>query len=567
MRMLGKRIWSILILLVLLNNMVFSAVVSDNDGSAFITRAEYDSLKTNFQSVIDGYNTNIDAKIDDAIASYLAGITAETDAPADLLFPVSSTTANKPICVPNGHNTIKEQTFQGGVYLHNLWASYGSGSPNTAAAFLPFKFNNMTQLALLGKGYYDQMKGFVFSNEDPYVLTNKYGYDNCNLILSMTSTQNQNYGQGGKGERFFMGIAPGTFNDLRTFTTYTNSTGIGNGDLHWGCGTTMDQGYFVDSDNVPANIAKNNWLDVLPMDDAFATSYSLRDYNSNYNEQVWGCEYFITHATRNEDYNVYVYPRCTDVIYAHASDESRIEEYTDYMTDVSSSNVIGGVTTNLFLTNRTQRWMWWRQWSSDTSYVIGPRRNWRFAPKFKLKNTTTVTKLKPNTPSVSGGTKYWNTLDQFLNGHIKYKDHEGAVTSPHFYGGIPLLAVSEDYSKFTFDIKLSPTITSGVSNFCVRVMSEEFPNGNDLSGWTISQKSALQKVKGTSKIESITTNYDYDETNNYLVIPKNTNVTITVDKPAKNKTYFIRWWEEGNANSAGGQIELLGNGKVTKESK
>ena len=52
----------------------FAAVVSDNDGSAFITKAEYDSLKNNFQSQLDQYNSGIDYKIDDAIASYLSGI-------------------------------------------------------------------------------------------------------------------------------------------------------------------------------------------------------------------------------------------------------------------------------------------------------------------------------------------------------------------------------------------------------------------------------------------------------------------------------------------------------------
>ena len=49
-------------------------MVSDNDGSAFITKAEFDSLKNNFQNQIDQYNTSIDSKIDGAIASYLAGI-------------------------------------------------------------------------------------------------------------------------------------------------------------------------------------------------------------------------------------------------------------------------------------------------------------------------------------------------------------------------------------------------------------------------------------------------------------------------------------------------------------
>ena len=63
-----------LLFIFLLNINSFSAIVSDNDGSAFITKAEFDSLKNNFQSQLDSYNTSIDNKIDNAIASYLAGI-------------------------------------------------------------------------------------------------------------------------------------------------------------------------------------------------------------------------------------------------------------------------------------------------------------------------------------------------------------------------------------------------------------------------------------------------------------------------------------------------------------
>ncbi|MBO6120023.1 MAG: hypothetical protein J6P02_06105 [Lachnospiraceae bacterium] len=63
-----------LILVVLMSINTLGAIVSDNDGSAFITKAEFDSMKNDFQSQIDQYNTSIDSKIDGAIASYLAGI-------------------------------------------------------------------------------------------------------------------------------------------------------------------------------------------------------------------------------------------------------------------------------------------------------------------------------------------------------------------------------------------------------------------------------------------------------------------------------------------------------------
>ena len=68
-----------LFLVVLMSINTMGAVVSDNDGSAFITKAEFDSLKNNFQSQIDQYNTSIDSKIDGAIASYLAGIKVSKD--------------------------------------------------------------------------------------------------------------------------------------------------------------------------------------------------------------------------------------------------------------------------------------------------------------------------------------------------------------------------------------------------------------------------------------------------------------------------------------------------------
>ena len=79
----------------------FAAVVSDNDGSAFITKAEYDSLKNIFQSQLDSYNTGIDNKIDNAISSYLAGI--KVDQPPMNLFETYKTTVGHN---PNFYNVI-----------------------------------------------------------------------------------------------------------------------------------------------------------------------------------------------------------------------------------------------------------------------------------------------------------------------------------------------------------------------------------------------------------------------------------------------------------------------------
>ena len=69
-----------------------ASVVSDNDGTAFISKAEFDSLKNNFQSQIDQYNTSIDSKIEVAIASYLAGIQNERKKTVNLISEISTST-------------------------------------------------------------------------------------------------------------------------------------------------------------------------------------------------------------------------------------------------------------------------------------------------------------------------------------------------------------------------------------------------------------------------------------------------------------------------------------------
>lgn len=101
MRKFVKQLNSLLIacaMLVLSCNS-FAAIVSDNDGSAFVTKAEFESMKTNFNDQIVKYNESIDGKIDGAIAQYLAGLRLEKKIALDVVYPyvaewTSSTTAS-----------------------------------------------------------------------------------------------------------------------------------------------------------------------------------------------------------------------------------------------------------------------------------------------------------------------------------------------------------------------------------------------------------------------------------------------------------------------------------------
>lgn len=63
-----------IIIIIALTFSSFAAIVSDNDGSAFVSKAEFDALRIDFSNQIDNYNKSIDGKIDGAIAAYLAGI-------------------------------------------------------------------------------------------------------------------------------------------------------------------------------------------------------------------------------------------------------------------------------------------------------------------------------------------------------------------------------------------------------------------------------------------------------------------------------------------------------------
>ena len=96
----------------------FAAVVSDNDGSAFITKAEFDSLKNDFQSNIDKYNTSIDAIIDEAISNYLSGIKISTIEEKTPLF--ISTYGKKPVF----HNADNYNATSADTENNVIWGSY-----------------------------------------------------------------------------------------------------------------------------------------------------------------------------------------------------------------------------------------------------------------------------------------------------------------------------------------------------------------------------------------------------------------------------------------------------------
>ena len=106
-----------LLLVVLMSINTLGAVVGDNDGSAFITKAEFDSLKNDFQSQIDQYNTSIDSKIDGAIASYLAGIMVSNISYENIIFNDWDTVASVNYVFENKYQPLQLNC----IYDHKKW--------------------------------------------------------------------------------------------------------------------------------------------------------------------------------------------------------------------------------------------------------------------------------------------------------------------------------------------------------------------------------------------------------------------------------------------------------------
>ena len=82
---LMKRLVALVVVLLLSINS-FAAGVGDNDGAAFITKAEFESLKNDFQTQINRYNTSLDNKIDGAIAGYLSALNITKAVKTNIVF-------------------------------------------------------------------------------------------------------------------------------------------------------------------------------------------------------------------------------------------------------------------------------------------------------------------------------------------------------------------------------------------------------------------------------------------------------------------------------------------------
>lgn len=145
----------------------FSAIISDNDGSAFITKQEFEALKSSFNKQIIDYNTSIDSKIDGAIASYLAGIKMDNP-PNELLTKVNAAVG-------------------GTLYFRNSWPGTGVQDLTTnfrcdaTRHYTYYYFNNLVWSAKAAFGNGGYVGSAIMAGWDPVggsqaTANNRLGY-------------------------------------------------------------------------------------------------------------------------------------------------------------------------------------------------------------------------------------------------------------------------------------------------------------------------------------------------------------------------------------------------------
>ena len=87
MKLIVKRIVSLISILCIISSYTVFSAVGGNDGSAFITKAEFDAVVNTFNEQMDNYENNLGSKIDGAIANYLAGLSNVSTVSRKILLP------------------------------------------------------------------------------------------------------------------------------------------------------------------------------------------------------------------------------------------------------------------------------------------------------------------------------------------------------------------------------------------------------------------------------------------------------------------------------------------------
>ena len=212
-----KRISTMLIIIFLLlmeTLNLYASIVSDSDGSSFVTKAEFENLKDNFASQVKNYSDSIDKKIDGAIASYLAGIKTErkvvldsllnkiNDACTDSYMDGGTETKFNYRCMAKSYNIPTTQKPVGAIvnlFMGNFWSLGKDTTTRWGGGWARLGMTNATRtglgdVAVPSSGQKNGIYIMLDSYQNKYYPMNKY--TNFTYRYYVTGNAGSNYNSG-----------------------------------------------------------------------------------------------------------------------------------------------------------------------------------------------------------------------------------------------------------------------------------------------------------------------------------------------------------------------------------
>ena len=235
----------------------FAAIVSDNDGSAFVTKAEFEELKNNFSAQINNYNNSIDNKIDGAVAYYLAGITKKNEH-LDNLYEVCG---GEKIRFGKPNINPRQEPITGwAMYFVNCYTN-GFVRLSRGAGFVGIKNGGASEWSSSGQG---QMGRFIEYSQDSsgnrYMLVSHR--EMCQAVYEGGWYSNTNYKYvtqeypyGSEPPFYKQPVAVGAYSGVDCYLSEYRPDGVYNqwDDLNWYTSSwdvnTANDVYFVSEDN------------------------------------------------------------------------------------------------------------------------------------------------------------------------------------------------------------------------------------------------------------------------------------------------------------------------------
>ena len=553
----------------------FAAVVSDNDGSAFITKAEFDSLKNNFQTQLDSYNTSIDSKIDNAIASYLAGISAEqtiafngfieTKGTNDYIY---SRKSNYDGITKQMWNIINyvfiewgfNSTYSGNINLYPFWNKTYTG--------ITYYNNYVLHCQNLNALYSYDVYGYSFDENG--VVRNKYKTDNINIVANHFGAGDM----GGAGNyAWHYPISMFNRSERKINTRYTDFT---NGTYRYWRAAAVDRA------TIKANIAN-----ILPDNGRTtgSTSWWNQQYIGGYLSDTYDEDWTFYHMVGESDSTRNIYSYCDVPIYAYLEGETVLETFSDPLRNSSILNPDTGLIYDFDISNKSfdnqlctlasDNTTDYRalaigqdKWNSEgATSDIYRSRIMEFMPKIKLKNTTDNNAYKPIINGYNESTPKFNNLYQFKNGLMPYRDEHNQTNYPFYYGGVPLFNRNEDDGTVKFKIKFSGDSGKRIMMY---VKKFEFPNAefNPSSPSTFwNQTDPRSGNKYIDDVVVIKTDILKTNTEKYVVVDLNTETTVTIENIKKDVPYFLSFQQVDGSTleGYGGVITYLSDFYITKK--